>query len=105
VPQISGAIAVTIPTAESERSVSRALDAAHEADVPVLGIVENLSGYACRTCHEVEPLFDGDAGARLAAAHEISLLARLPFTRASLDEVAGSFDSVATTVLTSARRT
>jgi ATP-binding protein involved in chromosome partitioning len=94
VPNIAGAIAVTIPTAESERSVARALDAAREAGVPVLGIVENMSGYACRICDEVGPLFSGDAGSRLAAAHAIPLLARLPFTQAPLDGVAVALEPV-----------
>jgi ATP-binding protein involved in chromosome partitioning len=99
VPGIAGAVAVTIPTAESERSVARALDAAREVGVPVLGIVENLSGYACGGCGEIGPLFDGHAGARLAAAHGVPLLAHIPFTRAPLHEVAGAFGDVVQAVL------
>jgi ATP-binding protein involved in chromosome partitioning len=95
VPNLTGAVAVTIPTAESERSVARALDAAREAGVSILGIVENMSGHACRTCHEVRPLFAGNAGDHLAAAHGIPLLARLPFTRAGLDDVAAGLSLVA----------
>jgi ATP-binding protein involved in chromosome partitioning len=98
VPRV-GAIAVTIPTAESERSVARALDAAREAGVSVLGIVENMSGYACGTCGAVGPLFEGDAGARLAAAHAIPLLARLPFARAGLDDAATALGPVAEALL------
>jgi ATP-binding protein involved in chromosome partitioning len=103
VPRLAGALAVTIPTAESERSVARALDAAREAGVPVLGIVENLSGYACGRCGEIGPLFDGDAGDRLAAAHGIPLLARIPFTRAPIADVAGAFAGVAEVVMRSGR--
>ncbi|MDB4899108.1 MAG: antiporter inner rane protein [Gemmatimonadetes bacterium] len=105
VPDISAAIAVTIPTEESERSVARALDAAREVGVPLIGIVENMSGYACGACGEVGPLFDGDAGTRLAAAHGVPLLARLPFSRASLDQVATRLSSVADAVLAPRRRT
>jgi ATP-binding protein involved in chromosome partitioning len=101
VPNLAGAIAVTIPTAESERSVARALDAAREAGVPMLGIVENMSGYACRGCAEVGPLFSGDAGHRLAAAYELPLLARLPFSQAPLDEVAVTLEPVVEAVLRS----
>jgi ATP-binding protein involved in chromosome partitioning len=101
VPNIAGAIAVTIPTSESERSVARALDAAREAGVPILGIVENMSGYACRTCDDVGPLFSGDAGSRLASAHKIPLLARLPFTQAPLDSAAVALEPVVDMVLRS----
>ena len=72
-------IAVTIPSDESARSVQRALLTARDAGVKVLGVVENMSGYACGSCSSVGPLFSGDAGARLAAAFDVPLLARLPF--------------------------
>jgi ATP-binding protein involved in chromosome partitioning len=104
VPHLTGAIAVTIPTVESERSVARALDAAHDAGVSVLGIVENMSGYACRTCHEVGPLFEGNAGDHLSAARGAPLLARLPFTRAGLDAVAAGLSLVADALLASPPR-
>jgi len=73
------AIAVTIPSDESARSVQRALTAAHDAGVALLGVVENMSGYSCRTCDTIGPLFAGNAGARLAAAFDVPLLARIPF--------------------------
>jgi ATP-binding protein involved in chromosome partitioning len=73
------AIAVTIPSDESARSVQRALAAARDAGVTILGVVENMSGYACATCDTIGPLFAGNAGARLAAAFDVPLLARVPF--------------------------
>jgi ATP-binding protein involved in chromosome partitioning len=105
VPRLTGAIAVTIPTLESERSVARALDAARDAAVPVLGMVENMSGYACRSCHEVGPLFEGNAGDHLSRSYGIPLLARLPFSRAGLDDVAAGLSLVADAVLSARRRT
>jgi Mrp family chromosome partitioning ATPase len=71
------------------------------AGVTVLGIVENMSGYACRMCDDVGPLFSGDAGNRLAIAHAIPLLARLPFTQAPLDDVAVALEPVVDVVLRS----
>lgn len=73
------AIAITIPSEESFRSVHRALASARDAGVPLIGIVENMSGYSCGTCDTIGPLFTGDAGDRLAAAFDIPVLARLPF--------------------------
>ena len=54
--------------------------AATEAGVPLLGVVENMSGYACPGCDVVRPLFDGDAGETLARDFDVPLLAKLPFT-------------------------
>jgi Mrp family chromosome partitioning ATPase len=74
------ALAVTIPSDESARSVQRALNAARDTGVHIIGIVENMSGYACASCDTIGPLFVGNAGARLAAAFDVPLLARIPFT-------------------------
>ena len=73
------AVAVTLPSEESARSVQRALTTARDTGVRILGIVENMSGYACGTCSTVGPLFTGDAGERLAATFDVPLLGRLPF--------------------------
>jgi ATP-binding protein involved in chromosome partitioning len=80
VPSITGAIAVTIPTPEALHSVARAMRAAIDAGVPLLGVVENMSGYACAGCDVVRPLFAGDAGDTLARDFDVPLLARLPFS-------------------------
>ncbi len=79
VPRLTGAIAVTIPSEESRVSVARAMRAALDGGVPLLGIVENMSGYACQGCDVIRPLFSGDAGASLAQEFDVPLLARLPF--------------------------
>ena len=83
VPSKLVAIAVTIPSEESARSVHRALTTARDTGVPVVGIVENMSGYACGTCDTIGPLFAGDAGSRLSAAFDVPLLARIPFAARS----------------------
>jgi ATP-binding protein involved in chromosome partitioning len=79
VPSLTGAIAVTIPSDESLHSVARAMRAATDAGVPLLGVVENMSGYACAGCDVVRPLFGGEAGAALARDFSVPLLAKLPF--------------------------
>lgn len=84
-PALHGIVAVTIPSDESRRSVARALNAAREHKVRILGVVENMSGYACDECHTIRPLFSGDAGAQLSAEFDVPLLGRIPF-QASLGE-------------------
>ncbi len=76
------ALAVTIPSDESQRSVARSMQAALDAGVRLLGVVENMSGYECAECATRRPLFPGDAGAQLARQFGVPLLARLPFTPA-----------------------
>jgi len=79
VPDLLGALAVTIPSDEARHSVARALRAAVEAGIRPLGVIENMAGYRCPGCGEAHTLFAGDAGAALAAEFGIPLLARLPF--------------------------
>lgn len=79
VPSLAGIIAVTIPSDEARRSVARALRAAQDVDVPILGVIENMSGYHCPGCDRVQPLFDGAAGQSLADEFGVPLLCRLPF--------------------------
>ncbi|MEO6445145.1 MAG: Mrp/NBP35 family ATP-binding protein [Gemmatimonadaceae bacterium] len=87
-PLLAGAIAVTIPSAESHASVRRAMLAAQRAGVPLLGVIENMSGYACDGCATTRPLFAGNAGVELAEEFAVPLLARIPFRAGAGDEAA-----------------
>lgn len=78
-PGIAGAVAVTLPSEESRRSVERSMRAALDANVRLLGVIENMSGYRCPDCGTTHPLFEGTAGADLAAAFGVPLLGRIPF--------------------------
>ncbi|MCY3600542.1 MAG: ATP-binding protein [Gemmatimonadetes bacterium] len=79
VPGLAGIVAVTIPSAASRDAVARSLDLARSRGLPILGLVENLSGVHCDACGALAPLHAGDAGAELAGRFQVPLLARLPF--------------------------
>lgn len=83
VPDLAGAIAVTIPTEESRRAVERTLRAAVDRDITLLGVIENMSGYECDGCGSVGPLFEGNAGQRLAHDLDVPLLGRSPFRKST----------------------
>ncbi len=85
VPNLAGALVVTIPSEESRRSVARTMRSASEAGVRLLGIVENMSGHRCDDCGVETPLFDGSAGSDLSADFGVPLLARIPFSSGSGD--------------------
>jgi ATP-binding protein involved in chromosome partitioning len=87
------ALAVTIPSEEARRSVARALRAARDAGIRLLGVVENMSGYRCGACAATGPLFTGGAGAALAEQFGIPLLACVPFVALRAGESAdAAFD-------------
>jgi ATP-binding protein involved in chromosome partitioning len=79
VPALAGGVVVTIPSQASFRAVRRAVETARAEKVAVLGIIENMAGYACGRCGDVGPLFHGDAGERLARETGAPLLARIAF--------------------------
>ena len=81
VPDLAGAVAITIPSAASRDSVARSLDLARARGLRLLGVVENMSGVHCDACGALSPLHAGGAGEDLARRFETPLLARIPFDR------------------------
>ncbi len=75
-------VLVTIPSEVSRGVVARSVAALSKGPNRILGYVENMSGYYCRDCAAIRPLFDSDRGAsprrpplRAAGAPEPSALA------------------------------
>lgn len=95
------AVAITIPTEESRRSVARTISAATRAGVRLLGVIENMAGRRCSACGAVEPLFGGDAGDALSAAFGIPVLARIPFDARRLGDP-GPWQDIAARLLENA---
>lgn len=79
VEDVAGCLVVTIPSAASKSVVERAVKLALGRGTPLLGIVENMSAYACAECGRTGALFAGEAGRELAAAFDVPLLAAVPF--------------------------
>ncbi|MEH3103846.1 MAG: Mrp/NBP35 family ATP-binding protein [Sphingomonas phyllosphaerae] len=74
----AGAVIVSTPQDLALIDARRAIDLFEKAGVPIIGLVENMAGYACPHCGEVSDPF-GRGGAE-AAAHEagIAFLGRVP---------------------------
>ena len=77
-----GAVIVSTPQALSLIDATRAVDLFKKMSVPVLGLVENMAGYACPHCGEQSDPF-GSGGAEDAAREMgIPFLGRLPLSPA-----------------------
>lgn len=79
VPGRTSLLGVTIPTAASRAAVERSLRLALDLELPVLGLVENMSGHACPECGAPTAMYPGEAGAKLSRDLHLPLLARIPF--------------------------
>ena len=76
----AGAVIVSTPQDLALIDAARAIDLFQSAGVPIIGLVENMAGYACPHCGEVSDPF-GQGGAE-AAARELGIpfLGRVPLT-------------------------
>jgi ATP-binding protein involved in chromosome partitioning len=52
-----------------------------KVEVPVLGIVENMSTHVCSNCGHEEHIFGSGGGQRMAEQYEVELLGELPLDR------------------------
>lgn len=75
---VSGAIIVTTPQDLALLDVRRAYEMFRKVNVPVLGIIENMSFHICSTCGHEEAIFGEGGGLRLAEQYGIDLLGQLP---------------------------
>ena len=78
-PDLTGAIVVTIPSEVSHLVVKKSITLAREIGAPLLGLVENMAGYVCPQCGSLGPLFAGPGGEGTAAQFGIPFLGRVPF--------------------------
>ena len=75
---VSGAVIVTTPQDIALLDARKGLQMFQKVDVPVLGIVENMSTHVCSKCGHEEPIFGAGGGARMAEQYGVSLLGQLP---------------------------
>jgi len=79
VVELSGVLMVTRPSEACLRATHDALKTLLRDKIPVLGLVENMLGFNCDSCHTVRPLFPQGNSAGLAQAVGTPILGRLPF--------------------------
>jgi ATP-binding protein involved in chromosome partitioning len=75
---VSGAVIVTTPQDIALLDARKGLRMFQKVNVPVLGVVENMSTHVCSNCGHEEPIFGTGGGERMAQQYGVSLLGRLP---------------------------
>ena len=79
---LSGAVIVTTPQDIALLDARKGIEMFQKVDVPVLGLIENMSSHTCPACGHSEPLFGKAGGENLAAQYAVPLLAQIPLSRA-----------------------
>ena len=86
---LGGVVMVTTPQDVALLDVRKAVGMFQRLNVPILGIVENMSHFVCPHCGGTTPIFGDRGGQRIAEEYGAPLLARIPLdpeTRVAGDE-------------------
>ena len=75
---ITGSIMVTTPQEVALIDVRRAVNMFNKLEVPVVGVVENMSYYVCPSCGHHDAIFASGGGAALARELGVDLLGQVP---------------------------
>ena len=75
---VSGAIVVTTPQEIALLDARKGFKMFEKVEVPILGIVENMSTHICSKCGEVEAIFGEGGGQRMAEEYGVDFLGGLP---------------------------
>ncbi|EDV27718.1 Cytosolic Fe-S cluster assembly factor NUBP2-like protein [Trichoplax sp. H2] len=75
---LTGAVMVTTPQAVALGDVRREITFCKKVGIPIVGIVENMSGYTCPNCSECTNIFSKGGGEALAQLTQVPFLGCLP---------------------------
>ncbi len=76
--KMAGAIIVTTPQETALTNVRRSIKFCELLDLKVLGVIENMAGFACPHCGEVTNVFSSGGGEAMAAKAGVPFLASVP---------------------------
>jgi ATP-binding protein involved in chromosome partitioning len=75
---VSGAVIVTTPQEIALLDARKGLKMFEKVEVPVLGIVENMSTHVCSSCGHEEHIFGAGGGVKMAEQADVTFLGALP---------------------------
>ncbi|MHA1303416.1 MAG: Mrp/NBP35 family ATP-binding protein [Candidatus Heimdallarchaeaceae archaeon] len=78
IKDLDGMVVVTTPQAVSLLDVRKSINFANVTKTPILGIVENMSGFKCSHCGEITYIFAKDGGKNVANMLNIPFLGAVP---------------------------
>jgi Mrp family chromosome partitioning ATPase len=76
--QPDGAVLVTTPQAVALADVRKELNFCRKVHLPILGVIENMSGFVCPHCSECTNIFSTGGGEAMALEFGVAFLGRAP---------------------------
>jgi ATP-binding protein involved in chromosome partitioning len=77
-PEIDGVVIVTMPSELSAAVVQKAITFARRLNMPIIGVVENMSGFICPHCGTKSDIFQSGCGEKMAQEANVSFLGSIP---------------------------
>lgn len=78
IPDMDGIVTVTTPQEVAVLDTRRSIDMAKIMRIPVIGVIENMSGFACPHCGEVTYIFKKGGGEKASKELKVPLLGKIP---------------------------
>ena len=78
IPNCDGAIIVTTPQDVALVSVRKSINFVKKMNMPIVGIVENMSGFRCPHCNKSIDVFKTGGGLKVSKDFNISFLGKVP---------------------------
>ena len=76
--RLDGAVIVTTPQKVAAVDVRKSITFCRQLHVPVLGVIENMSGFACPKCGEVTQILPSGGGRNIAQSMNVPFLGSIP---------------------------
>jgi len=78
IPEMDGVVIVTIPSEVSQIVVKKAVTFSRKLNIPVIGIIENMSGFVCPKCGAETNIFKAGGGEKIAKDLITPFLGKIP---------------------------
>jgi ATP-binding protein involved in chromosome partitioning len=78
IPEMDGVVIVTIPSEVSQIVVKKAVTFSRKLNIPVIGIIENMSGFVCPKCGAEINIFKAGGGRKIAEDLTVPFLGTIP---------------------------
>lgn len=75
---VAGSVIVTTPQDIALLDAKKGIEMFRKVEIPVLGVVENMSLHICSNCGHADPIFGSGGGERIARDYQTELLGQLP---------------------------
>lgn len=83
---VTGAVIVTTPQQVSLIDAKKGLKMFEKVEIPVLGIIENMSTHVCSNCGHEEAIFGAHGGEEMAKQYKVDFLGALPLDKRIREE-------------------